>query len=251
MENSTSFYSSISQWYDEIFPYKPAHLKFIYDHTDRERQLHILDMGCATGSMALALSREGHAVYGIDDDKQMIGSARKKKKEQGMIQYPVFQQLDMARAGDVFEPGSFDVVTCFGNTLVHLSDEQDIERLTGSVNRLLKAGGHFLFQVLHYDYILDHKIMELPRIENDAIVFKRHYETRPDGRLDFVTRLHVKSEDRVIQNRLPLYPIRKNSLLGLLKRAGFQDIHFYGNFNGEPLTPRSMPLVVGTRKNPD
>jgi SAM-dependent methyltransferase len=251
MEENSSFYSSISQWYDEIFPYKPGHLQFIYDHSGRQGQRHILDMGCATGSMALALVKDGHVVYGIDDDKQMIRRALDKRKGQGLMQYPVFEQLDMTRAGDAFEAGSFDVVTCFGNTLVHLPNEQAIDKLMRSVHRLLKPGGHFLFQILHYDYILEQGITELPRIETNRVVFERQYEYRPDGRLDFLTRLYVRIGNQVIHNRVPLYPIGKRRLLDLLQGACFEHIHLYGSFNGEPLTPESMPLVVGARKKRD
>jgi SAM-dependent methyltransferase len=247
MEDSPSFYSSISYWYDQIFPYKPAHVQFIYDHTGRNGQREILDMGCATGSLALALAGEGHAVYGMDDDEQMIHHALKKKKAQGFKQYPVFKQLDMTRAGEEFEAESFEVVTCFGNTLVHLPGEEAIEDLLRSVHRLLKGQGYFLFQILNYDYILAQRVMALPGIENERIAFERHYESRSDGRLDFVTRLYVKSDDKIIHNRLPLYPIRKSSLRELVHRAGFQNVNFYSNFNKEPFALNSMPLVVSAR----
>ena len=88
-------------------------------------------------------------------------------------------------------------------------------------------------------------------IETERIKFERHYEYRQDELLDFVTKLCVKTEGLTIDNRVPLYPIRKKSLARLLHRAGFQDIKFYGGFQWEPLSSLSMPLVVSVRKKAD
>jgi hypothetical protein len=48
----------------------------------------------------------------------------------------------------------------------------------------------------------------------------------------------------MIENAVPLIPLRKGALAGMLKDAGFQNVEWFGDFNGDPLTDASLPLIV-------
>ena len=146
------------------------------------------------------------------------------------------------------EDHQLDTVTCFGNTLVHLKESDAIDRLTQAVYRLLADDRYFLFQILHYDHILEHRIRELPLIENDTIRFERRYEYNDHELIDFVTRLVVKKDGRKVENRISLYPLRKDQLATMLKDAGFREIHFFSSFRKDALQSDSMPLVVEALK---
>ena len=83
-------------------------------------------------------------------------------------------------------------------------------------------------------------------IDNEHIRFERNYEFHDESKLiDFNTKLTVKSTEQEIKNSTKLYPITQQKLQKFLEEAGFIGIEFFGSFNRESLTDKSLPLVAG------
>jgi cyclopropane fatty-acyl-phospholipid synthase-like methyltransferase len=170
----------------------------------------------------------------------MLVEAKRKGKSNA-----IFLQMDMRKLAGDFDPGTFDAVLCFGNTLVHLSGYSEVEAFCTGVRKMLEDKGKLLLQILNYDYVLDRSVRKLPLIENDMVRFERFYEY--DGRTNmiaFKTKLLVKETEREIENEILLYPMRKAELEATLRRAGFTDIFFYSDFDKSELREDSLPLVV-------
>ena len=51
-DSQNIFYTSISKYYSEIFPFNPMQLKFVKNKLGELQGKHILDIGCATGELA-------------------------------------------------------------------------------------------------------------------------------------------------------------------------------------------------------
>lgn len=100
----------------------------------------VLDVGCGTGTLAIALKSHVGAgkVYGIDASPEMIAVAKKKAAKAGAeidFQVAVIEALP-------FPDASFDVVTS-ALMLHHLPGE--LKRLgLAQIRRVLKPGGRFL-----------------------------------------------------------------------------------------------------------
>jgi glycine/sarcosine N-methyltransferase len=236
-----SFYSEIAEYYDLIFPFNKAHVEFIKNCIERPYEgKTILDVGCGTGDLAIALTGIGFQVTGIDYDTEMLTEARRKVNDSRL-----FLQMDMRNLISHFNPAAFDALLCFGNTLVHLNGLAEVEVFCRNVRAVLKDRGKFLLQILNYDHILDHAVRKLPLIEDDMVRFERFYEyDAGTGILAFKTKLLIKKTRKEIENEIPLYPMRKVELEAALKKAGFADLFFYGNFDKSELKEDSLPLVV-------
>ena len=244
---STPFYTSIAPHYQYIFPFNPAQIEFLR-HVLPYNGARVLDVGCATGELAFALAHFGFPTWAFDFDEQMVQIARKTKQEDSM--FPVFEQLDMRLIDERFPEAYFDTVICFGNTLVHLLKDDDIQKFIQAAFKVLSPEGKLTIQILNYQYILDNQIKSLPLIDNEQISFERNYEFGDEsGLIDFKTKLTVKSTGQVIKNSTKLYAIRQNKLQELLKEAGFSSIEFFGSFNREPLISTSLPLVLSCLKS--
>jgi len=244
---SSQFYTSIAPHYQHIFPFNPAQIEFL-KHILPYNGARVLDVGCATGDLAFALTDFGFPTWAFDFDEQMVQIAQKTKSEETM--FPVFEQLDMRQIDERFPEAYFDTIICFGNTLVHLLGDDDIRKFIQSAFKVLSPEGKLTIQILNYQHILENQIKSLPLIDNEHIRFERNYEFSGEtGLIDFNTKLTVKSTGQEIINSTKLYAIRQNKLQELLEEAGFSSIEFFGSFNCEPLTASSLPLVLSCQKN--
>ncbi len=243
------FYSNISRYYDDIFPFSPEQAGFIESYfTPPYHNVNILDAGCGTGVLAIELALRGFNVHAIDSEPQMINSAIIKKERLNLSGSPIFDEADMRLVSQKYIPGTFNAVLSFGNTLVHLLKNEDIISFVDGARRVLKENGFFLLQILNYDYILANQIRKLPVIENDIVIFERYYDFRPQDFISFITRLTIKKDRRTYHNKIKLNPLKRDTLAEILTNAGFRDPDFYGDFSRQSLNEDSLTLVAAVKK---
>ena len=104
-----------------------------------ERSQSVLDVGCGTGTLIIMLKRQYSAVNvtGLDPDSKALRRARKKASRAG-----VSVQLDHGFADELpYDERSFDCV--FSSFMFHHLDEDERERTSREVLRVLKPGGSF------------------------------------------------------------------------------------------------------------
>lgn len=228
------FYQTIEKYYDYIFPLNQQQVDFVKKYF-RDSKANLLEVGCANGKLTNALSN--YHITGIDLEASFIEEAKLR-----YFDIPFFQ-LNMLEIDALNK--TLDGIICFGNTLVHISND-NIQIFLEKAYKQLNKGGKILIQILNYNHILDDGITQLPLIDNEKIKFERRYvHGKP---FLFNTQLTVKSENKVICNSVELTPIRQQALQADLKAAGFKGIEMYGNFKGEPLTPTSIPLIIKAEK---
>lgn len=243
---SQQFYTSIANYYLHIFPLNPSQVRFLSNILPYNGA-RVMDVGCATGELAFALSRFGFPIWAVDNDAEMIEIAQQAKSEDTI--FPLFEQIDMRQIDQLYPEAFFDTIVCFGNTIVHLLKEVDILQFLAAVHNTLAPDGTFTLQLLNYNHILQNHIKSLPLIDNEHISFERKYEyTEASELIDFNTRLTVKSTGQVIENSVKLNPLRQEKLEELLHQAGFANLKYFGNFEGEALQPNSLPLIVTCSK---
>lgn len=101
----------------------------------------ILDIGCGTGTLAIAAKRRvgsAASVTGIDASPQMIARARKKALKVGAE--VTFATADVENLP--YAAGTFDVV--LSTVMLHHLSEHARLKCIGEVRRVLKPGGRFL-----------------------------------------------------------------------------------------------------------
>jgi ubiquinone/menaquinone biosynthesis C-methylase UbiE len=102
----------------------------------------VLDIGCGEGFNTRLLAEKGASVVGVDFSEEMIklAIAEEDKRKQG-IEYYVADACNL----NVFEDGSFEIVTAFFAI-------QDIEDYVGAIKevaRVLRPDGRFVFSITH------------------------------------------------------------------------------------------------------
>ena len=276
-----SMYEKISEYYERIFPLKKGKITFLESLLTKENQ-KILDIGCATGELALALSSKGgrlpqpmrgpevqsqtglkekfvssanfhrvlvkgHRVIGIDLDKNMVNMARSKAKNEGAKSQ--FYVKDMLDVGKDFSENSFDTVLCLGNTLVHLKNLHEIGDLVKEIFSILKRDGIFILQVVNFERVLTGQIDKLPLLENDTFTIERKYQYDKNRHLVmFKTSLFLKKSGESVKSNQLLYPLIFEELKPVLAAAGFSGIRFFENESRVPFTRNSPALICIARK---
>ncbi len=228
-------YNQFVALYDHIFPLKEAQRRFVL--RQRAQNNRFLDIGCSTGALAASLATEFSTLFALDYSQEMVDTASERTCD------VTYLQGDM-KALPAALPGGFDTITCFGNTLVHLSSETEIASFFKSVKALLAPDGSFLFQIINYDRILQQRPEALPVIDNEKVRFTRlyHYDALPHIRFD--TTLLDKQSGREITGEVPLLAIRSESIRALLLESGFTGVSFWGSFDEADFCGESYGLVV-------
>lgn len=231
------FYQSIAKHYENIFPLKPAQVGFAQKVALECSAKSLLDIGCATGAFAMKMGEQIDEVFAFDLDSDMVEIA-KSKNQNTNVHFIDGNMLDIDK---LYEGQEFDMVTCFGNTLVHLSNKE-----LKKVFSMIKAhlNGVLLIQILNYDYVINENIKELPLIDSDVISFKRYYNHKSQEELEFKTILKIKNDNIEINNKITLYPLRKIELDKALREAGFRDISYYKNYNEDAYSGNHLPLII-------
>lgn len=240
----SQFYEDLLEYYDDIFPLEEARIRFIEMQILRQpgASPKIMDIGCATGSTAVALIKKGYTVTGIDLNAAMIQSANRRNPEPKTNGR--FMQMDMRDVANFFPTSSFDGILCLGNTLTHLRDAGEIGSFLNKIRKLLKQGAPFIFQVINYDLVLDNKLQGLPDVVTSRCRFVRRYDPIPgEPALRFTASLYSSTDQLVFKDETRLYPVRAAELNTSLQNAGFDKIEYYKDFSGVQFDETSIAIV--------
>lgn len=168
-----------------------------------------LDLGCGTGVLCETLHAQGIDTLGIDLSEDMIALAQSRAP-----------QLDY-RVGDMtaFDAGrTFDLVTCTGDALNHVTDLDDLKKVFGNVHRTLNPGGLFVFDLLRGEEVPLGEPFEAPFSDGLTVRFCAEQSAdgfttlRIEGLLDGIVRFRERIRER-------LYDI--DAIRAMLRAAGF------------------------------
>lgn len=231
------FYNQMAQFYDDIFPTKQNQIDFVLHHATKNK--HMLDLGCANGGLLAALQYNGYSGVGIDLNNVMIEIAKNKQIKN--TKFLVMDMIDILKLRQ-----SFALITCFGNTLVHIDDKVKIAKLLRNIYQTLNQDGYFLVQIINYDRIIRQNITKLPTINTPKVSMSRDYQLYSDH---IIFQTTITTKDHSTTNTVPLYPIFKDDLIALIKDAGFKNIACYGDYNRDSFDyNHSMHCIVTCQK---
>lgn len=250
MLTETEFYNRLAEFFDVMTDWQSrlaVELPFIEVTLKRYHVRAILDAACGTGGHAIALTQRGYRVTGADISSSMIARARANAERAGLsIPFHSAQFQDLRATLQT----QFDAVLCLGNSFVHVLRDEDALASLVNLRDCLRAGGVLILHTLNYDQ----RWKEKPRwfavnagvLQNRETLVWRFADYGAEL-ITFNIALFTKHENdtwSVQVQSTPQRPYRKAEIENLLYRAGFREIEFYGNLQGEPFDATQSPDLV-------
>ena len=242
-----SFYTVLSEYYDEIFPWDEDINRFLTSELSQCNE--IIDLACGTGTYSCSLAEQGHTVEGIDLDPEMIRQAKSKAEDfKSKARSNVGGNVSFFQ-GSMTEPEKFinrriNAAFCIGNSLPHLSDREEVASMLNRIHKLILKNGVFIVQIINFDNFKGKKSADLPTLNAENVSFFRSYSRITEVKVDFDTKVRLKSAGTEFHHSVSLLCLKKNELEELLLKAGFQNVEFYGSYSGEPYTPGSFLTIA-------
>lgn len=132
-------------------------------HQHNIKPANSVDLACGTGILCQILKEHKINSSGMDFSKGMIDIARENNPS---IPYVV---ADMTTWCPVEQ---YDLVTCTGDALNHISCLSDIEKIFRNVFRYTAPGGYFIFDLLNEHEISDSEPFEMDWVDSQHVWFQ-------------------------------------------------------------------------------
>ncbi|HLF20766.1 MAG TPA: methyltransferase domain-containing protein [Bacteroidota bacterium] len=240
------FYDGLASDYDLMTGFEKRFVKdrpFFRVLVEKYKIRSALDVGCGTGFHSLLLAQFGIEVTAVDISEAMIQRVEEHAK-QLQVKVKVLKE-SFQNLSSVLKD-RYDMVLSLGNSLAHILNEKEMEGILGGFRRLLNSKGLLFLQILNYERVL----LERERIqstrETPDKTFVRFYDYG-ENELSFNVLTRTKSDgvSREFTKTVRLHPWVWAELSGLLKKAGFENIHVYGGIAFQEFDAKtSQDLVV-------
>ena len=216
----------------------------------------ILELGCGTGRLLVALARQGHRITGLDVSHASLERARAKAKEGGLEGYVTLVQGDLR---DFDLPDRFALAVIPINTFMHCYDIEQQLACLRCVRRALRSNGQLVVDVYHPDLPV---LLEADgRLVSDGSVLDPEtghtIQRTTHRRLDMASQtqhttfvLDEVAADGMV--RRTSFPFRMRFVFRfemelLLRLAGFSLEAVYGSYELEPFEGASDKMVFVAR----
>lgn len=237
----SSYIGRHAEFYDIFYADKPYEEEAAFVHQCLQQYSegatqYLVELGCGTGSHALALEKFDYKIVAIDYSEDMLVAARRKAAT--MASSIDFRWQDM-RALEIAEK-PFDAAICLFDSIGYVETNEAIMQVLRRVHRHLRPNGLFVFEFWHagamlqgYDPVRIRRWSipegELVRISDTTLDLVRQtasvtytiYELRTEGIYNFFTETQT--------NRYFLV----QEMAGWLSFCGFKPLKWFAGFSND------------------
>jgi SAM-dependent methyltransferase len=240
--------------YDQLFQGGSQDLSF-WNNLAEKYGRSILELGCGTGRITIALAQAGFKVSGIDVSDSMLKEAREKSAKAGV-------EIELVK-GDMrdFDLGKeYSLIILAANALCHLLTLDDFEACMSAVKNHLTQNGRFVISVFvpKHELLINKPGERFPFSEYEDpdgrgnIVVTESYEYESDTQIKRIKTYHsIPGEQTEIEGELNLRMYFPQELDALLKYNGFVIEDKFGNEEQKEFDKDSETQRIVCRKAVD
>ncbi len=225
------------------------------DYYDREIKTHergktslVLDLGCGTGSLTLAMDARGYDMTGLDGNPDMLTVARERAERSGCGDRMLFLCQDMT---DFELYGTVEAVVSSLDCINHLLSSDEVKDCFALVHNYLSPDGLFLFDI-NSPYKFKTVYGDRSYLFEDKTGFcawQNAYREK-SGICDFSITLFTKEKNGTYRrhdavSRERMYTVRQ--IKRWLREAGFELLTLAGGLDGHPMTSTDERIFITAR----
>lgn len=233
-----ALYDELNGWSDQ---------RDFYVSLPRRTPEQVLDAGCGTGMLAVALSAKGHDVVGIDPAKAMLDVAMQ-RKDDGAVDW------HCATLQDFRSEDRFDLIYMTGHAFQCLLNDQDVLEAFQSVARLLTPSGQFIFETrnpavqpwLRWEPECSRRTGATP----DGQPYEMfHKVLHADGRfVTFETTYRIGTSGLPLLSKSTLRFCELQDIAHFAEQAGLQLERCWGDWDRSALSDSSPEIIVSLKR---
>ena len=229
-------YTILAAGYDVVMEHVDYDLWASYVHgllTDHHPEAEtILELGCGTGSFALALRQiERFRYVATDASAKMIRVAQAKAELEGADDIQ-FAQVDFT---DFRLEGQVDAVLLLYDGLNYLLDEEAVMSLFRCASGALKPGGVFVFDQSTPANSINNEAYFEDSGEAEGFSYERHSRYDPASRIH-TTVFDIEALGKKFREEHRQRAWSREEVASLAAEAGFELVAHYQDFSREPVT---------------
>lgn len=212
----------------------------------------VLELGCGTGRVALALARAGYKVVGVDESSSMLQVAQAQRIEADLTQHIRLEHLDVR---DLEWSARFALAIWPLNGFLHLLTRSDQVLALQKVQRALLPGGFLIIDLPNPHVVFTPS-------SDDQLVIRRNVRTAQGDlvtsmmstRTDLASQVQhmtlfydtVGCQDAVVHRtatEMELRFVYRYEMVSLLERARFQVDAVHGTYDLDPYEDESAIML--------
>ncbi|MDQ3779036.1 MAG: methyltransferase domain-containing protein [Chloroflexota bacterium] len=220
----------------------------------------VLELGCGSGRVLLALAAAGHRVTGLDQSQPMLARATTAVAEAGLSCRVSLHLGQMQDAGQV-SGGPFGLVLVPLNGLLHLTTAAEQRATLEAIHDALDPRGQLAIDLLNPTPDALHAF-------NHALTHEGEWQLDNGNRVDkFAARSLIASEQLIrtdlwydqvrcdgtvlrTATRFDMRYLHRAELELLLELTGFTDWQIYGSYDLEPFDDQAERIIVTAEVTP-
>ncbi|GAB3539795.1 class I SAM-dependent methyltransferase [Arthrobacter tecti] len=208
--------------------------------------LDVLDAGCGTGVLALAMADAGHRVVGLDPAAPMLDAARRDDTH-GQVQWVCADAREMHLAA------RFDLITMTGHAFQVFLDDDSMHAFLRRAFDHLRPGGQLAFETRNplaraWERWTPQLSRRRAMVEGVGEIEWSASTLQVDGEhVTFeMTHRFLGSGEEIITPSTLRFPSQE-TVRGALESAGFEVGSTYGGWDRSPVTPSSLESIFVAR----
>ncbi len=214
----------------------------------------VLELGCGSGRVAIALAESGFEVHGLDTSEAMLAIASAKVRGREL---PItFARGDMRRFSS---RRAFGLVLCALNSLLHLQTIDDVRDTLVAASRVLRPGGLLACDIVNPAPDLlamrDGVVRQQSTFAGPGDTEVTHFVSwNIDAVAQTIETGHYfdcLTDDGLVRRRMASFRLRylqRGEVENALRAAGFDSPEFYGSVQLDPFEPDSDRMIFVAAK---